>query len=293
MRSWLFVPGHRQRMIDKALGLPVDAIILDLEDGVPLNEKESARRRIGSAVAGPRPGPSLFVRAHEAGHSALPSDLDAVLGPGLEGLVLPKVDSPKGVQEVAAELGKREAREGMQAGATRLVAMVESAQGLLQAPRIASSSQRLVGLMFGGEDFALDLGLLTAEQSQVPDLLYPRSALVVAAASRQLQAIDRICVSVREPSLLKEDSRQARQLGFSGKAVIHPNQIPIVHEVFTPNDREIAYARRVVEALQKVKPGDRGPVLVEGQMVDGPVAERAYRILEAWKEWESRGAPDD
>jgi citrate lyase subunit beta/citryl-CoA lyase len=285
IRSWLFVPGHQQRMIEKSMGLQVNAVIFDLEDGVPPNKKESARSLINAALGRRADRPSLFVRVHEAQSSALVEDLLATVNPGMDGLVLPKVESPEDIQRVDAMLQDREIETGLGRGTIRLVAMIESAKGLIHAPGIAASSSRLVGLMFGAEDFALDLGFLDAGQNRAPEYLYARSSLVVAAASRNLQAIDRVCVNVHEPEVLLADSRQARELGFTGKALIHPDQIRTIHEVFTPTPGEIEYARRLVEAFEKADPGGRGIVLVDGRMVDRPVAERARRMLEAWHEW--------
>src|SRR5581483_11867766 len=159
LRSWMFVPGHRQRMIEKALALPnVDAIMLDIEDGVAPSEKDAARQQIAAAldqvVREPSPKtPARYVRINAVGHERMHADLRAVVRRGLEGLVLPKVESPDQVKTVADILDKRERELSMPEGQIRLLVAIESPRGLFQAASIASASPRVIGLIFGAEDF--------------------------------------------------------------------------------------------------------------------------------------------
>ena len=281
MRSWMYVPGHRGNMIEKAFGLKLDVAIFDLEDGVPSAEKDAARDTVSSSLGRPPGGPVRFVRTHAAGSSDMNADLPVVVRAGLEGLVVPKVERPEDVLLVDADLEEREAKAGMQPGSVRLVALIESARGLVHAPAIAASCPRLVGLMFGAEDFALDLGIHAVREGEAGDMLYARSALVVAAASERLQAIDKVYLNIRDPEGLLRETRQARQLGFTGKTLIHPNQIETVHEVFRPTAEEVEYARRVVDASERAEAVGEGSITVDGQMVDMPVVERARRVLES------------
>lgn len=275
LRSWLFVPGHRQKMIDKSPGRGSDALIYDLEDAVPPGERNAARAMVGAALDAADEGPRRFVRIHGAGHGAMEADLRAMVRPGLEGLVLPKVDRPEDVLSVDRFLTERESEAGVPTGSVRLAAMIESAAGLLQAPAIAASSPRLVALMFGAEDFAVDLGLFSFREGGL--MAYARSALVVAAASARLEAVDKVYLDFRDPDGLARETRAARELGFSGKTLIHPAQIETVHRVFRPTDEEVESARRVVEAFEAA-PGE-GTMAVDGQMVDLPVVMRAQWIL--------------
>ena len=279
LRSWMFVPGHQQRMVDKALGLELDAAIFDLEDSVPPAEKDAARERVAAALEHPPGGPLRFVRTHPVGSAGIDADLDAVVRPGLDGLVLPKVDRAEDLLLVDSKLEGREPNVGLEPGSVRMVALVESARGLIQAPAIAASCPRLVGLMFGAEDFALDLGLFATREGELGDLLYARSALVVAAASERLQAIDRVYLDIRNPEGLLKDTRLARELGFTGKSLIHPGQIEAVHRVFQPTAGEVEQARSVVAAFEEAVAAGLGSVAVDGQMVDLPIVERARRIL--------------
>ena len=275
IRSWLFVPGHRQKMIDKSPGRGSDALIYDLEDAVPPGGRTAARAKVGAALDAANGGPRRYVRIHGAGHGAMEADLRAVVRPGLEGLVLPKVDRPEDVLSVDRALTERESGAGVLPGSIRLAAMIESAVGLVQAPAIAASSPRLVALMFGAEDFAVDLGLFSFREGGL--MSYARAALVVAAASNRLEAVDKVYVDFRDPDGLAKETDAARELGFSGKTLIHPAQIETVHRVFRPTQDEVESARRVVEAFEAA-PGE-GTMAVGGRMVDLPVVKRAQWIL--------------
>ena len=276
MRSWLFVPGHQQRMIDKALGLSADVLIFDLEDGVPEAEKDVARSRVAAALEGARGGPMRFVRVHDAGSSELDADLQAIARAGLQGLVLPKVQGPEDVLQVCQWLDRHETRAGIPSGGVRILAIIESARGLVQAPAIASVTPRLVGLMFGAEDFALDMSLFSHPGQGLVN--YARSALAVAAASGQIRAIDKVFTDIGDPDGLASEARQARDLGFAGKALIHPGQVGAVNEIFSPTEVEEGWARRIVEAFEGR--ADEGPATVDGRMVDRPILERARWILD-------------
>ena len=277
MRSWLFVPGYRQRMIDKALGLPVDVLVFDLEDGVPEAEKDVARSHVAAALDGARGGSMRFVRVHDADSSELDADLQAMIArAGLQGLVLPKVQGPEDVLQVCQWLDRHETRVGIPSGGVRLLATIESARGLVQAPAIASVTPRLVGLMFGAEDFALDMGLFSHPGQGLVN--YARSALAVASASGQIRAIDKVFTDIGDLEGLAAEARQARDLGFAGKAVIHPGQVGAVNEIFSPTEVEERWARRIVEAFERR--ADEGPATVDGRMVDRPILERARWILD-------------
>ncbi len=280
IRSWMFVPGHQRRMIDKAYGLKLNVAMFDLEDGVPPGEKDTARSMMGRTLARPSSGMIRFVRIHPAGSGEMEADMAAVIRPGLDGLTLTKVSCPEDVLRVCAILDAREEGAGLQRGSVRLLATIESARGLVQAAAIAASSPRLVGLMFGAEDFAMDIGMFNVRQGEAGDFLYARSALAIAAASEGLQAIDRVYLDIRNPTGLERDTRLARDLGFTGKALIHPAQIEVVETVFRPTDAEAEYARRVVAAFEAAGADGAGAIAVDGQMVDLPVVKRARRVLQ-------------
>ena len=284
MRSLMFVPGHRERMIQRALGLGgfdalgLDVAILDLEDGVPPDLKDEARRIVANALSSPS-RPLRFVRIQRAVGDAAEADLDAVVRPGLAGVVAPKVRRAEEVEWLAHELEEREARAAVAPGSVRIVASIESAAALIDAPRIAKASERLIGLMFGSEDFALDLGLPAKREGEAAEMLYPRSATVVAAVAAGKIALDGIWPDIHDAAGLRADSVRARRLGFSGKTLIHPDQIAVANEIFSPSAAEIDEARRIVRASDEGLARGDGAVALDGQMLDAPVVDRARRVL--------------
>lgn len=284
-RSWMFVPGHRQRMIDKALGLDVDAVMLDIEDGVAPGEKDTARKLIGEALGRERlPGsPARFVRINAIGHARMEADLEAVVRPGLDGLALPKVETAEEVLKVEAVVREREPALKIERGDIKLLVAIESPKGLLNAPAIAACSPRVVGLMFGAEDFGREIGLPTAREGEARDMLYARSAMAVAAASAHVQAVDGVWVDLKDTEGLWGFARQSRRLGFSGMSLIHPSQIDPINSVFSPTLEEIDYAQQVVQAYEEAVARGDGSISFGGQLIDRPIVERARRALEMAK----------
>jgi citrate lyase subunit beta/citryl-CoA lyase len=284
-RSWMFVPGHRQKMIDKALTLNADAIMLDIEDGVAPSEKDTARKLIGEALGrerGPK-SPARFVRVNAIGHERMAADLEAVLRPGIDGLVLPKVETAEEVLKVDAILKTREPERKIERGVVKLLVAIESPRGLLNAPAIAVASPRVVGLIFGAEDYGRETGLPTKREGEAQDLLYARSAVVVAAAAAHVQAIDGVWVDLKDSDGLHTFARQARRLGFSGMSLIHPSQIDPINAVFSPTPEEIEYATQVLQAFEEANARGDGSVAFGGQLIDRPIVERARRTLDMAK----------
>jgi citrate lyase subunit beta/citryl-CoA lyase len=284
-RSWMFVPGHRQKMIDKSLGLNADAIMLDIEDGVAPNEKDTARKLIAESLGREKlpSTPARFVRINAIGHARMDADLEAVLRPGLEGLVCPKVETADEVRKVDAILNEREPKLKMTRGEVKLLIAIESPRGLLNAPTIAACSPRVCGLMFGAEDFGRELGLPTSREGEARDMLYARSAMVIAAAAAHVQAVDGVWVDLKDMEGLVGFARQSRQLGFSGMSSIHPSQIDPINSHFSPTAEEINYAEQVVKAFEEANARGDGSIALGGQLIDRPIVERARRTLEMAK----------
>jgi citrate lyase subunit beta/citryl-CoA lyase len=290
MRSLMFVPAHRERMVERALGLGefgasgLDLAILDLEDGVPPAAKDEARRRVGEVLARASrdgAGPIRFARIRNAPSDEGAGDLEAVVRPGLAGIMAPKVRRPDEVEWIAQRLDALEQSAKIRRGSVRIIPSIESAAALIEAPRIAMASDRVVGLAFGSEDFALDLGLPTKREGEAADLLYARSATVVAAVSGGKLAFDGIWPDINDAAGLRTDALRARRLGFAGKTLIHPDQIAVVNEVFSPTAAEVEEARRVVHAFDEAVARGEGAVALDGRMLDAPVVDRARRVLRA------------
>jgi citrate lyase subunit beta/citryl-CoA lyase len=280
-RSLLFVPGHRQPMIDKALGLECDVVLLDLEDGVPPSEKENARRLVAETLARPADvgGPERYVRVHRGGSQEMEADLRAVVRPGLAGIVLAKVDDRAEVIAATRALDHWEQDRALPRAGVRILVSIESAKGLLGAAASATADERVEGLLFGGEDFANDLGLTTEREAEASELLYARSHVAVAAAAADIIALDGIWPDIRDAKGLRREAIQARRLGYVGKSLIHPGQIAVANEVFSPTEAEVAHARRVIAAFEEAAAQGSGVSLVGGQQVDAPVVERARKLI--------------
>jgi len=280
----MFVPGHRQKMIDKAFGLNTDVIMLDIEDGVAPNEKDTARKNISESLGRAKaPGsPARFVRINAIGHPRMDADVQAVVRPGLEGLVLPKVETVDEVRRVDAILNERERVMGM-AGGLKLLVAIESPRGLINAPAIAACSSRIAGLIFGAEDFGRELGLPTSREGEARDLIYARSAIVVAAAAAHVQAVDGVWVDLKDSEGLIGFARQSRRIGFSGMSLIHPSQIDPINNTFSPTAEEIDYAQQVLKAFDEAQARGDGSIAFGGQLIDRPIVERARRTVEMAK----------
>jgi citrate lyase subunit beta/citryl-CoA lyase len=276
-------------MIEKSLGLPVDAILMDIEDGVAPAAKEPARRQIASALddvaARQAPGdgaprtPARFVRINAVGHGLMHADLSCCVRPALEGLVLPKIEHPDQVRTVERLLDEQEPELRMAPGTVRFLAAIESPRGLLNAYAIASSSPRVCGLMFGAEDFSRELGLPLRRLMEARDLIYARSAIVTAAAAAHVQSVDGVWTDLADPDGLARFAAQSRRLGFSGMSLVHPSQIETVNATFTPNAEEIDYCRRVLAAFEEAERRGEGAIAFGGQLLDIAIVERARQTL--------------
>ena len=285
LRSWMFVPGHRQRMIDKALGLNADAIMLDIEDGVAPNEKDAARKNIAESLGRAKAAgtPARYVRINAIGHARMDADLEAVVRPGLAGLVCPKVDTPDEVRTVDAILNVKEPANQLEKGSVKLLIAIESPRGLLHAAAIAAASARIVGIIFGAEDFGREIGLPAVREGEARDLIYARSSIVIAAAAAHVQAVDGVWVDLNDTQGLSGFARQSRQLGFSGMSCIHPGQIDAINKTFSPTAEEIEYCGKVLQAFEEANARGDGSIAFGGQLIDRPIVERARRTIDMAK----------
>ena len=281
-RSILFVPGTRPDRFGKALAAGADAMCIDLEDAVPPQRKVVAREAATRFLAeqsgeGPRNAadpPHLIIRINDPDTDLGRADAEALHGIRQpDAFMIPKVRTAGGVRRAARLL-----RDG-----TPLFALIETALGLENAAEIGQASPAVAGLVFGGFDLAIEL---RADPSWEP-LLHARSRVIHAAALSGLDAIDMPSVDFGEMSGLREEAGRARLLGFAGKMAIHPAQLPVIHEVFTPSELEVERARRILDADREA---GGGAVALEGRMVDRPVAEVARRVLARARAAASRGA---
>ncbi len=278
LRTLLFVPGNRPKMVEKAKGVDADALIFDLEDAVPPAEKPTARRMVREAIdSGGYSRYKLFVRVNALTTNLLPEDLDAIVCPNLYGIVLPKTEYKEGVDEVHLMLLEREQRLGLPEGQVKILPIIETVRGALNISQVAGCNDRLVGLTFGAEDFATDLGVERSREGT--EGRYPLTMVALYARLTEVTAVDSVFSDVNDDEGLEQNAKLAKQLGFKGKFLIHPRQIEIVNRVFTPSEKEIEWAKRVVAAYDDAEARGEASVAVDGKMVDIPIAERARTLL--------------
>lgn len=280
VRSMLFSPGIRPDMMEKARKSNADALIFDLEDSVPHHLRREARRYVGEALD--RAGnPPVFVRVSHPATGETEKDIDALTGSSLKGVILPKAEKPAQVALLDGLLLSLERRLGLELGSLALVPLVESCLGLRFCYEMAVAAPRVRAMAFSsGEegDFMVDLGGRWTPEGQA--FLYPRSKLVCDCRAAGVESVlDGVFMNLKDEEALRRECRLARTMGYTGKMAIHPRQIPIIKEVFTPSPEEVEYCRGLVAAFREAEADGRGAVQFRGMMVDYANLKRAQRIL--------------
>jgi len=277
-RAMMYVPGSDENKIVKSATLGLDCAILDLEDGVAFNRKDEARGVIRQALERVDFGRTeRLVRINPLYSGRAEQDLAAVLPGKPDAILIPKADSAAIVVAVEKIISAFEQSQGWQEGEIALALLIESASAFVNLAEICRASARVQALVFGAEDFCADTGVTRTNSAR--ELLYARSALVLHAAAFQLQAIDMVQINYRDNELLERECREAVELGFSGKTVVHPGQIEVVQRMFTPDEKLVRYALQVVEGAREAQLKGSGVFTLEGKLVDLPVVKRAENIL--------------
>ena len=284
MRSLLFVPGDSSRKLEKALTSGADVLLIDLEDSVDLGAKAEARRVTAAFLAEHRAKPArprLFVRVNGLTTGLTDADLDGVMQAAPDGIVLPKTVGGADVAHLGAKLAVREAEFDLEDGATRILAIAtENAAGVFALGTFAGASHRLMGMTWGGEDLSADLGAETNRRedgSYTDPYRLARSLTLLGAAAAGVDAVDSVFTNFRNMAGLEAECRIARRDGFVAKMAIHPAQVPVINEAFTPSQEAIEKAQAVIDAFT-ANPG-AGVVGVNGEMLDRPHLLRAERLL--------------
>jgi citrate lyase subunit beta/citryl-CoA lyase len=284
MRSLLFVPADDAKKLDKAMACGADALIVDLEDSIPAQGKAHARMRAAAFIgeAGKvAQRPRLLVRINGFATGLADADLDAVVPARPDAIMLPKAEGGPDIVRADAKLSAREAISGLPDGSIRIVAIAtETATALFLAGTYGGASARLEGLTWGAEDLSAELGAETNRDGEgrfLDPYRLARALCLAGAAAARVQAIDTVAVDFRNAAALRQESEEARRDGFTGKMAIHPAQVPIINEVFTPSAAALAEARAVIAAFE-ANP-DRGTVGIDGVMYDRPHLERARQLL--------------
>ena len=284
MRSLLFVPGDSARKLEKALGAGADVLLIDLEDSVSLTAKDEARGIAADFLRQARNEanrPRLFVRVNALSTGLTDADLDGVMSAAPEGIMLPKAVGGPDVSHLGAKLAVREAEFGLPDGSTRIIAIgTENALGVFALGTFAGASHRLAGLAWGGEDLSADIGAETNRDDSgayTEPYRLARSLTLLGATAAEVDAIDSVFTNFRDMEGLAAECREARRDGFSAKMAIHPAQVPVINEAFTPSAEALARARAVIDAFAQ-NPG-AGVVGVDGEMLDRPHLKRAERLI--------------
>ncbi len=283
-RSLHFVPGGNEKMLAKALTLPADGLILDLEDAVPPERKAATRPVVRQWLEkfdfGRR---ERWIRMNPLATGLGRADLEETIGGRPHGYVLPKPRSAADVREVAQLLDALEHRHGIAQGSTRLTPIAtETPQGVLTIGEIAAASPRVLALSWGVEDLGAAMGLGRVRDAQGRYLDIPRHARVmcaVAASAAGVEALDTVYTDIADLDGLRRECEDAMQMGFTGKISIHPNQIPVINEAFTPAREAVEEARALVAAFGEARRRGVYAFTFKGQMVDAPHLTRALRIL--------------
>ena len=276
-RSLIFVPGNNPRFIEKAKGLKADIVCLDLEDSVPDTEKKNARNLIKSALKSRSEYiASIFVRTNSPSSGQISDDLNAIIQKGIDGIVIPKVNNTKELQKIEIQLSKLEVQRKLKS--IQIIPSIESAEGVVNTYTISSFSQRIHAVVFGIFDLLNDLGVEYTKNSA--GAKYARAKIPVDARAAGVSAIDGIWQDLKDINGLENDCNLGKSLGYSGKSIIHPDQIEITHKLFHPTKTEIQWAKKVCDAYMKSTNTGIGATTVDGKMIDEVHYKQARAVLE-------------
>jgi citrate lyase subunit beta/citryl-CoA lyase len=288
LRSFLFAPGNHARRVEKALTLDVDAVILDLEDAVARTEKPATRALVAAALKRPRRA-LLYARVNAVDTEFCFGDLTAVVDPGLDGIILPKVEDPAGLATIDWLLAQLERERGLPIGAIDLIPIIETARGLDRLGAILMAQSRVKRVAFGAGDFTLDVNMVWSRSET--ELAHARAAIVTASRAAGIEApLDTVWVDLTDADGLEASAQAALAFGFQGKMCIHPDQIEVVNRAFTPSDTEIAFAERVVGAFAKAEAEGSAAIQLDGKFIDYPIVYRAQRVLQRIAVIRARGS---
>ena len=277
LRSFMFAPGNHPRRVQKVFELGADVVILDLEDAVALTEKVATRAAVVAALQKPRHSLG-YVRVNSVDSEWCLDDIRAVVGPWLDGIVLPKTESAATLFKVDGWIADAERSAGLQTGRLDLVPIIETARGIESATEIAAATPRVRRLAFGGGDYTHDLDLVwTLEEHE---LAYARARLTHASRVAGIEPpIDTVVLEVKDTERFRRSARNGRGMGFHGKLCIHPDQVAACNEAFTPSAAEIEQAHAIVTAFAEAEARGLASIQVNGQFIDYPIVYKAQRIL--------------
>jgi citrate lyase subunit beta/citryl-CoA lyase len=274
----IFTPGHRHDLVAKAIASGTDAVIVDLEDAVAMDEKASARERIAELPESPVP---IYIRTNAFETGMLWDDVIAAGQAGVDGLVIPKAESPELLREIDGALRALEVTSGRAVGSIAVIPLIESGLGVRLTYDMMRSSDRVQSVLYGGGeqgDLVADLGVTWTPEGT--GLMYSRAKVLMDARAAGIQyPMEAVFMDFRNLDAFRVECELARTLGYVGKVAIHPMQIPVIHEVFTPSAEEVAHQQRIIDEFDKALAAGSASIAVDGKMVDYAVARVARAVL--------------
>lgn len=281
-RTMMYVTGNNPANIMDAHLYGSDSIMFDLEDSVSIKEKDAARFLVYNALRTMDYGDiETVVRINGLDTPFGREDLEAMVRAQPNVIRLPKTETAEDVLEVERIIQEIEEKAGIEVGTTKMMAAIEGPLGAMNAYEIAKSSKRLIGIAIGAEDFVTSIK--TTRSSEGIEILAARSQIVLAARAAGIYALDTVFSDINNDDGFIKETKLIKQLGFDGKSVIHPRQVSLAHEVYTPTDKEIQNSLRVLDAIEEAERNGSGVIALDGKMIDIPIVDRAYRVLELAK----------
>ncbi|MEZ5850224.1 MAG: CoA ester lyase [Hyphomicrobiaceae bacterium] len=276
-RSFLFAPGNHPRRVEKALSLDADATILDLEDACPVAEKVATRAVVVAAYQKPRRCLG-YVRVNAMSTEWGYGDIVAVVQKGVDGIILPKLETVDEIRAADWLVGNLERERGLAPGAIDVLPIVETGLGLANIRAICAAGTRIKRIAFGAGDFTLDMNM-TWSRSEA-ELLPYRSECVLASRAGGIEPpIDTVWVDLKDPEGFRQSVQTVKGLGFQGKMCIYPDQVPVVNEVLAPSVAEVDWSRKVVAAFKEAEKTGSASIQLEGKFIDYPIVFRAERLI--------------
>lgn len=275
----LFTPGNNWRMVQKAKDLPADAIIIDLEDAVPITEKETARVFIEEGVQLIKTtGKQVFIRVNSFSTGLIHEDLKYAIIRDIDGIILSKTESKEDILQVDMEISCLETERDLQNGKISIIPLLETAKGLVNIEEIIDASERVIAICFGAMDFTRDMG--TTQTKEGSEIFLARSMIALISNAYGIQSIDTPWFDIVDEEGLVNDTLFAKQLGFKGKLIIHPDHIEPVNSIFSPTKEEIVHAERIVKSFNEAKAKGLGAISINGKMIDIANFKQAEALLD-------------
>ena len=277
-RTYLFAPGNHERRVEKAMGLGADVVILDLEDAVAISEKKSTRNLINKTLDQPR-NCAVFVRVNAYDTEFCYGDICSIVSENLDGIVLPKLESLEDLRAIDWLLTNLEKERGLPHRSIDLMPIIETAGGLVNIREMANADTRVRRLAFGGGDYTRDLGMQWTLKED--ELLPVRSEMVLASRFGKLEPpVDTVFIHIKEHDAFKASCLNILGLGFQGKMCIHPDQVPVTNEIFTPSADEVRWSKRIISEFGEAEKAGVASIQIDGYFVDYPIVEKAQRTVD-------------